>query len=44
MLTHSGGRFDGVLGVLAALEIMRTIKNGGIKTYAPIAAINWTNE
>ncbi|KAL2836942.1 hypothetical protein BJY01DRAFT_251735 [Aspergillus pseudoustus] len=40
----AGGRFDGILGVIAALEVLRTIKTHGIKTYAPIAAIDWTNE
>lgn len=42
MLT--GGRFDGVLGVLAALEVIRTLKENGIVLQHPIAAINWTNE
>ncbi|KAK4865126.1 hypothetical protein LT330_001749 [Penicillium expansum] len=40
----AGGRFDGVLGVVAALEVLRTIKHSKIKTYAPLAAIDWTNE
>ncbi|KAH8894539.1 amidase [Thozetella sp. PMI_491] len=40
----AGGRFDGILGVVAALEVLRTIKAVGIKTYAPLAAIDWTNE
>lgn len=39
-----GGRFDGILGVIGALEVLRTIKASGIKHYAPFAAINWTNE
>jgi N-carbamoyl-L-amino-acid hydrolase len=39
-----GGRFDGILGVIGALEVLRTIKSSGIKHYAPIAAVNWTNE
>lgn len=39
-----GGRFDGILGVLAGLEVLRTIKESGIKTYAPVAAVVWTNE
>ncbi|KAJ0426792.1 hypothetical protein BJY00DRAFT_270997 [Aspergillus carlsbadensis] len=40
----AGGRFDGILGVVAALEVLQTIKTHGIKTYAPLAAIDWTNE
>lgn len=40
----TGGRFDGPLGVLGALEAVRGMKEQGIKTYAPIALINWTNE
>ncbi|KAK3668645.1 hypothetical protein LTR22_000532 [Elasticomyces elasticus] len=40
----TGGRFDGPLGVLGALEVMRSFKEQGIKTHAPIALINWTNE
>ncbi|KAI9167871.1 N-carbamoyl-L-amino-acid hydrolase [Paramyrothecium foliicola] len=40
----AGGRYDGILGVLGALEVLRTVKDSGILTYAPLAAINWTNE
>ncbi|KAK4505898.1 hypothetical protein PRZ48_003863 [Zasmidium cellare] len=40
----TGGRFDGPLGVIGALEAFKSIKEQGIKTYAPIALINWTNE
>ncbi|KAK5712378.1 hypothetical protein LTR15_011958 [Elasticomyces elasticus] len=40
----TSGRFDGPLGVLGALEVMRSFKEQGIKTHAPIASINWTNE
>lgn len=40
----AGGRFDGILGVIAALQVLRVIKEYNIKTYAPIAAIDWTNE
>lgn len=39
-----GGRFDGVLGVLAGLEIMRTLDRVGIKTRRAIEVVNWTNE
>lgn len=40
----TGGRFDGPLGVLGALEVVRSMKELGVKTRAPIALINWTNE
>lgn len=40
----TGGKFDGVLGVLAALEVMRTLHEQGIATGAPLALLNWTNE
>lgn len=40
----TGGKFDGILGVLAALEAVRTLNDAGFETYAPIEIINWTNE
>ncbi len=40
----TGGKFDGVLGVLSALEVLRTLREAGYKTHAPIEAINFTNE
>ncbi|KAF5004710.1 hypothetical protein FDECE_8821 [Fusarium decemcellulare] len=40
----AGGRFDGSLGVVAALRVLQTVKESSIKTHAPLAAINWTNE
>lgn len=40
----TGGKFDGVLGVLAGLEILRTLEEAGYRTNAPIEVINWTNE
>jgi N-carbamoyl-L-amino-acid hydrolase len=40
----TGGKFDGVLGVLAALEVMRTLHDLGYETNAPVEIINWTNE
>ena len=39
-----GGRFDGISGVLAALEAIETLNDAGIDTIAPLAVINWTNE
>ena len=40
----TGGKFDGVLGVLGALEAMRTLHATGYETNAPIEIVNWTNE
>lgn len=40
----TGGKFDGVFGVLAGLEVIRTLNDHGIRTEAPIEVINWTNE
>jgi len=40
----TGGRYDGVLGVLAGLEIIRTLNDLDIKTRHPIVVTNWTNE
>ena len=40
----TGGRFDGVLGVLAGLEVVRTIRNMGVTPRRPIVVVNWTNE
>src|SRR6516225_4632065 len=40
----TGGKFDGTLGVLGALEAMRTLHESGYETNAPIEIINWTNE
>ncbi len=40
----TGGKFDGVLGVLAALEALRVLVEAGYETHAPIEVVNWTNE
>src|ERR1700742_4159828 len=40
----TGGKFDGVLGTLAALEVVRTLNDAGIETEVPICIANWTNE
>lgn len=39
-----GGKFDGVFGVMAGLEIVRTLNDLRIETDAPIEIVNWTNE
>jgi len=39
-----GGRFDGVLGVLSALEVLRVLEENNIKTEHPLEVVVWTNE
>lgn len=39
-----GGRFDGIYGVMAGLEVVRALNDAGIETEAPVAVVNWTNE
>ena len=39
-----GGRFDGVLGVLAGLEVLRAIEEAGAQVAHPVALVNFTNE
>ena len=40
----TGGKYDGVLGVLGGLEVIRTLNDLGIRTRHPIVVTNWTNE
>ncbi|MHA7886923.1 MULTISPECIES: Zn-dependent hydrolase [Roseicyclus] len=40
----TGGKYDGVLGVLGGLEVIRTLNDLNIKTKHPIVVVNWTNE
>lgn len=40
----TGGKFDGVLGVLGGLEVLKTLHQAGYETNSPIALVNWTNE
>jgi N-carbamoyl-L-amino-acid hydrolase len=40
----TGGKFDGVLGVLGALEALRTLVDMGYESNAPLMIVNWTNE
>ncbi|HEX9842080.1 MAG TPA: hydantoinase/carbamoylase family amidase, partial [bacterium] len=40
----TGGRFDGVYGVLAGLEVLRALNDGGIRTRRPVEVVVWTNE
>jgi hypothetical protein len=39
----AGGRYDGIAGVLTALEVLRTIADNNVETYAPLAVINWVS-
>jgi len=39
-----GGKFDGIYGVLAALEAVRTLHDNDVKTEAPVEVVVWTNE
>jgi N-carbamoyl-L-amino-acid hydrolase len=39
-----GGRFDGILGVMGALEVMRTLHENKVKTRHPMMIVDWTNE
>jgi N-carbamoyl-L-amino-acid hydrolase len=39
-----GGKFDGALGVMGALEVIRTLNDHGIETRLPIGLVSWTNE
>lgn len=40
----AGGKYDGIVGVNSAIEVLKVLHENNITTYAPIAAINWTNE
>jgi beta-ureidopropionase / N-carbamoyl-L-amino-acid hydrolase len=40
----TGGKYDGVLGVLGALEVIRSMNDLGVRTRHPIVVTNWTNE
>ncbi|WP_340109432.1 Zn-dependent hydrolase [Pikeienuella sp. HZG-20] len=40
----TGGKYDGVLGVLGGLELIRTLNDLNVKTRHPIVVTNWTNE
>ena len=40
----SGGKFDGAYGVMAGLEVMRTLNDAGVQTRAPLEVVSWTNE
>ncbi|OLN90001.1 N-carbamoyl-L-amino acid hydrolase [Colletotrichum chlorophyti] len=39
-----GGRYDGILGILAGVEVMRTLRENNFKTKYDVGIVNWTNE
>ena len=39
-----GGRFDGILGVMGALEVLRTLHANGVEAERPVVIVDWTNE
>jgi len=40
----TGGKFDGIYGVLSGLEVIRALNDAGVETEAPIEVSAWTNE
>ena len=40
----TGGKYDGIIGVLSGLEVLRTLEDSGLETTHPIEIIDWTNE
>jgi N-carbamoyl-L-amino-acid hydrolase len=40
----NGGRYDGIVGVLAGLEVLRSLNEKNIQTKRAIEVVNWTNE
>ncbi|CAM1510780.1 Fc.00g082930.m01.CDS01 [Cosmosporella sp. VM-42] len=40
----SGGRYDGILGVLAGIEMLKVLHENDVETEFPVGVVNWTNE
>ena len=40
----AGGKYDGILGVLSGLEVVRTLNDGDVRTRRPVEVVCWTNE
>src|SRR4051795_9653455 len=38
----NGGKFDGAYGVMAGLEVVRSLNDAGVKTRAPLEVVAWT--
>ncbi len=43
-LINTGGRYDGILGIQAGLEVLRILHENDVQTYCPVALVDWTNE
>lgn len=39
-----GGRYDGILGVISGVEVLKALHENNVTTYAPLAIVDWTNE
>lgn len=44
LIRLQGGRYDGILGVCAGVEMLKTLNDNWIETSYPVGVINWTNE
>ncbi|KAK3044524.1 hypothetical protein LTS18_001035 [Coniosporium uncinatum] len=40
----TGGKYDGILGVVCGMEVLSVLHENDVSTYAPLAVVNWTNE
>lgn len=40
----TGGKFDGILGVMGGIAVLRALRDAGLTTRHPIEIVNWTNE
>ncbi|KAF2714072.1 putative N-carbamoyl-L-amino acid hydrolase [Pleomassaria siparia CBS 279.74] len=40
----TGGKYDGILGVVCGMEVLQVLHTNNITTYAPVAVVDWTNE
>lgn len=40
----TGGKYDGILGIVCGLEVLNCLHENAVETYAPLAVVNWTNE
>ena len=38
----TGGRYDGILGVLAGLQVLKVLNENSVETEGPIGVVNWT--
>jgi len=40
----TGGKYDGILGVVCGMEVLSVLHEHDVETFAPLAVVNWTNE